>query len=342
MLKKIAIIFSIFISQIHASGPGAGSPYGTAPLGKENVEANVGAGSAAAPLKQVDGENSECPICFEQPNPIFFTACCDKIICQDCGDQIINEDKELIKNLQDPAWRKLNSDKPFPKPKGCPFCREILYILSAESKKISFDLINKSLNDINVKNIKDKIASIHGELNKLHKLHNFFIIKMWLKEYRKVSFYAGQSHNLIMDHFTEEMLLIALENSPSFEDLIWLKRRLRNFWVSDQQKIKDLLASKMNLLKPQDTEKIQKGTKRKAPSDDDLSDTEERPLKRGKHDIGEKPHGCDKCGKKFTKLHHLEIHQRLHNSKKPFPCDTCGKKFAYLKVLKIHKRFHKE
>lgn len=56
--------------------------------------------------------------------------------------------------------------------------------------------------------------------------------------------------------------------------------------------------------------------------------------------LGEKPHQCDICKKRFSSTSNLKTHLRLHSGQKPYACDLCPQKFTQFVHLKLHKRLH--
>ncbi|XP_041365657.1 zinc finger protein 76-like isoform X2 [Gigantopelta aegis] len=52
--------------------------------------------------------------------------------------------------------------------------------------------------------------------------------------------------------------------------------------------------------------------------------------------------GYEGCGRMYTTLHHLKVHERSHTGDRPFKCEfeTCGKAFATGYGLKSHTRVH--
>lgn len=55
---------------------------------------------------------------------------------------------------------------------------------------------------------------------------------------------------------------------------------------------------------------------------------------------GEKPYGCMQCGRRFRQTGDLKKHKRVHTGEKPYYCEQCGKSFSRGENLKRHQRIH--
>ncbi|XP_032831959.1 uncharacterized protein LOC116955095 [Petromyzon marinus] len=54
----------------------------------------------------------------------------------------------------------------------------------------------------------------------------------------------------------------------------------------------------------------------------------------------QKPYVCDECGKRFSLIHNLNQHRRIHSGEKPFVCEECGMTFGRKYHLHRHKKTH--
>lgn len=55
---------------------------------------------------------------------------------------------------------------------------------------------------------------------------------------------------------------------------------------------------------------------------------------------GEKPYGCVQCGRRFRQAGDLKKHKRVHTGEKPYVCNQCGKSFSRGENLKRHQKIH--
>uniref|UniRef100_A0A8C9RDK7 C2H2-type domain-containing protein n=1 Tax=Scleropages formosus TaxID=113540 RepID=A0A8C9RDK7_SCLFO len=42
--------------------------------------------------------------------------------------------------------------------------------------------------------------------------------------------------------------------------------------------------------------------------------------------------------RRFSHLHQLKMHQRVHSGERPFSCTVCGKRFGEKSYLRIHQQ----
>ncbi|XP_067635468.1 zinc finger protein 91-like [Eurosta solidaginis] len=56
--------------------------------------------------------------------------------------------------------------------------------------------------------------------------------------------------------------------------------------------------------------------------------------------IGEKPHKCELCEKRFALIVHLRTHMRIHTGEKPYKCKYCERAFPRYNEMMEHLRLH--
>lgn len=62
------------------------------------------------------------------------------------------------------------------------------------------------------------------------------------------------------------------------------------------------------------------------------------------HTLRNKPYGCKKCGKEFTRAYHVSRHQKYSScgegQNEVLKCDVCSKTFYRLDNLRVHLKQH--
>ncbi|XP_063836716.1 zinc finger protein 526-like [Ostrinia nubilalis] len=76
----------------------------------------------------------------------------------------------------------------------------------------------------------------------------------------------------------------------------------------------------------------------------EISDDDEEPKpkrRRRKKPPSDQRHPCEVCEKTFQTGYELKKHARTHTGERPYMCTTCGKTYTQLGHLSIHQLAHK-
>ncbi|XP_054444098.1 zinc finger protein 664-like [Pteronotus mesoamericanus] len=56
--------------------------------------------------------------------------------------------------------------------------------------------------------------------------------------------------------------------------------------------------------------------------------------------VGGESFSCCECGRSFTRISALGVHQRVHTGERPYKCGQCGKTYTYQSGLRYHQKAH--